>query len=77
MTDNRIKIYDPGGAFIGSAVDVDNAQRLQELWIEFNQPERAGRVQWKAHILADSTVESWSAVQQMVAEKREGEGISL
>lgn len=38
MTDNRIKIYNPGGAFIGSAVDVDNAQRLQKLWIEFNQP---------------------------------------
>jgi len=50
MTDNRIKIYNPGWAFIGSAVDVDNAQRLQELWIEFNQPERAGGVQWKAHL---------------------------
>ena len=76
MTGNRIKIYNPGGAFIGSAVDVDNAQRLQELWIEFNLPERAGEFNGK-HILAYSTVESWSAVQQMVAEKREGEGISL
>ncbi|MEI7997135.1 MAG: hypothetical protein WCH01_19765 [Methylococcaceae bacterium] len=56
MSDNRIKVYGPDGSFVGSAVDVENAQRLQELWIEFNQPERAGEFKGK-HILADGTVE--------------------
>jgi hypothetical protein len=40
MPDNRFKVYAFDGLYLGVAIDIENAQRLLALWIEFNQPKR-------------------------------------
>jgi hypothetical protein len=39
MPDNRFKVYFDG-LYLGVAIDIENAQRLLALWIDFNQPKR-------------------------------------